>query len=68
LNGDIEKSYDINKQLSNLHKAMFIESNPIPVKWLLAHLGLIKYGIRLPLVELNKKHQLNLIKIFESIK
>jgi 4-hydroxy-tetrahydrodipicolinate synthase len=68
LNGDIEKSKNLNKQLSNLHKAMFVESNPIPVKWLMAHLGLINQGIRLPLVELDKKYQKNLIEIFEAIK
>ena len=32
---------------------MFIESNPIPVKWMLAKMGLIKQYIRLPLVELD---------------
>ncbi|MEY3932728.1 MAG: dihydrodipicolinate synthase, partial [Pseudomonadota bacterium] len=33
-----------------------IESNPIPVKWALKIMGLIKEGIRLPLVELNQEH------------
>ena len=68
LNGDIEKSKNINNQLRSLHKAMFIDSNPIPVKWLLNYLGLIGEGIRLPLVGLDKKYQTNLIKAFESIK
>jgi dihydrodipicolinate synthase/N-acetylneuraminate lyase len=68
LNGDIEKSKAMNQQLDKLHKAMFVESNPIPVKWLLSYLGLINQGIRLPLVELDKKHQTNLIEIFEAIK
>ena len=47
---------------------MFVDSNPIPVKWLLNYLGLINKGIRLPLVELDKKYQTNLIEIFEDIK
>ena len=47
---------------------MFIDSNPMPVKWLLNYLGLISKGIRLPLVELDKKHQTNVINAFESIK
>ena len=47
---------------------MFVDSNPIPVKWLMTYLGLINKGIRLPLVELDSKHQKNLIKIFEAIK
>jgi len=68
LNGDIEKSKAMNQQLDKLHKAMFVESNPIPVKWLLSYLGLINQGIRLPLVELDKKYQTNLIEIFEAIK
>ena len=68
LNGDIEKSRSINRKLSNLHKAMFVDSNPIPVKWLMTYLGLINKGIRLPLVELDKKYQKTLIEIFEAIK
>ena len=68
LNGDKEKSRIINNQLASLHKAMFVDSNPMPVKWLLNYLGLINKGIRLPLVELDKKYQTNLIEIFEDIK
>ena len=68
LNGDIEKSNIINEELKSLHEAMFIESNPIPVKWLLNYLGLIQKGIRLPLVDLDKKYQEDLIKIVRAIK
>ena len=68
LNGEVEKSRTLNKKLSNLHQSMFVDSNPIPVKWLMTYLGLINQGIRLPLVELDNKHQKNLIKIFEAIK
>ena len=68
LNGNNEKSRVINDQLASLHQAMFIDSNPIPVKWLLNYLGLINQGIRLPLVELDKKHQAKLVKVFEAIK
>ena len=68
LNGDIKKSKTINNKLSRLHEVMFIDSNPIPVKWLLNYLGLIRKGIRLPLVGLDKKYQTNLIEAFESIK
>ena len=38
-----------------LHKYLFVESNPVPVKWALNRMGLIGKGIRLPLVELNAK-------------
>jgi 4-hydroxy-tetrahydrodipicolinate synthase len=40
--------------LTGLHRDLFIESNPIPVKWALAELGLIKPGIRLPLTWLSE--------------
>ena len=36
---------------------LFLESNPIPVKWVLSRMGLIDIGIRLPLTNLSKEHQ-----------
>ena len=51
-----EKAIEINQQLFSLHTNLFIESNPIPVKWALKIMGFIKEGIRLPLVELNQEH------------
>jgi 4-hydroxy-tetrahydrodipicolinate synthase len=39
--------------LAGLHRDLFIESNPIPVKWALHEMGYIKAGIRLPLTELS---------------
>jgi 4-hydroxy-tetrahydrodipicolinate synthase len=47
----------IEKKISNLNKMLFLESNPIPVKWALSRMGLIDIGIRLPLTNLSKKHQ-----------
>jgi len=49
----IEDAEKLNHKLELLHKAMFIESNPIPVKWMLTKMGLIQQYIRLPLVELD---------------
>jgi 4-hydroxy-tetrahydrodipicolinate synthase len=43
----------INERLIPLHKALFVESNPIPVKWAVQRLGLIGPGIRLPLTPLS---------------
>jgi len=43
----------INERLIPLHKALFVESNPIPVKWALQRLGLIGKGLRLPLTPLS---------------
>ena len=56
-NGDAAKAAAIDAELSLLHKALFVESNPIPVKWALAEMGRIPSGIRLPLTPLSGKHQ-----------
>jgi 4-hydroxy-tetrahydrodipicolinate synthase len=45
----------LNEKLMPLHLAMFVESNPIPVKWAVARLGLIGRGIRLPLTPLSER-------------
>lgn len=47
--GDAARVEAIDAKLQGLHRDLFIESNPIPVKWALAEMGLIKKGIRLPL-------------------
>jgi 4-hydroxy-tetrahydrodipicolinate synthase len=47
----------IEKKISNLNTMLFLESNPIPVKWALSRMGLIDIGIRLPLTNLSKEHQ-----------
>jgi 4-hydroxy-tetrahydrodipicolinate synthase len=49
LAGDREKALKIDQKLAALHKTLFIQSNPIPVKWAVAEMGLMKKGIRLPL-------------------
>jgi len=51
-----ETALALNKPLEDLHKNLFCESNPIPVKWLLADIGLIHDGIRLPLTKLSAKY------------
>ena len=51
-----EKAIEINQTLFSLHINLFIEPNPIPVKWALEAMGLIKEGIRLPLVELSPEY------------
>ena len=55
LAGDRTKVERIDGRLAALHKAMFLESNPIPVKWAVARLGLIPPGIRLPLTPLSEQ-------------
>lgn len=55
--GDREAAETLDAQLQWLHSALFLESNPIPVKWALAEMGLIPPGIRLPLTPLNERYQ-----------
>lgn len=56
LQGDKEKSSMIDQRLMPLYTALFLESNPIPVKWALHELGHIPAGIRLPLTPLSTMH------------
>ena len=60
LMGDRENASMMNARLAGLNNVLFLESNPVPVKWALFELGLIKQGIRLPLVELNKAYRIPL--------
>jgi 4-hydroxy-tetrahydrodipicolinate synthase len=53
LSGDIPRAREANNRLLGLHTKLFVEGNPVPVKWALAQMGLIEPGIRLPLVQLS---------------
>src|SRR6266849_2218311 len=56
--GDVKKARELNLKLLPLHQHLFVEANPIPVKWALAEMGMIEHGLRLPLVPLSEKfHQ-----------
>lgn len=54
LEGDAEAARAAEAPIRELHKALFVESNPIPVKWALYEMGLIPSGIRLPLTPLSQ--------------
>src|SRR5258707_168917 len=54
--GDVKKSRELNDRLLPLHQRLFIETSPSPVKWAMAEMGLIEYGLRLPMVPLSEKH------------
>jgi 4-hydroxy-tetrahydrodipicolinate synthase len=56
LAGDLVHAGELDHRLAGLHKALFVETNPIPVKWALERLGLIGPGIRLPLTRLSEVH------------
>jgi 4-hydroxy-tetrahydrodipicolinate synthase len=53
--GNLESARAINNQLMPLHVRLFVEANPIPVKWALAQMGRIDAGIRLPMTPLDEK-------------
>jgi 4-hydroxy-tetrahydrodipicolinate synthase len=57
LAGDRDTAAAINARMEVLHRTLFIESNPIPVKWALYEMGLIPAGIRLPLTPLASQYQ-----------
>lgn len=58
LNGDEARAYEINEKIKELHHVLFLEANPIPVKWALQEMKKIHAGIRLPLVPLDKQYHL----------
>lgn len=56
LNGNVAEARSINARLFPLHQKLFVEANPIPVKWVLREMGLIEPGIRLPMVPLSSQY------------
>ena len=54
--GNVAKACEINALLFGLHQKLFIEANPIPVKWVLQEMGKIQAGIRLPMVNLSAQY------------
>ncbi len=53
--GNLSRARELNNTLLPLHSQLFVEANPIPVKWACAELGLIPSGIRLPLTRLSSE-------------
>ena len=53
LDGSVAKARELNNRLLPLHRNLFLEANPIPVKWAVQQMGLIQGGIRLPLTPLS---------------
>ncbi len=54
--GNVKIACEINAKLFALHQKLFVEANPIPAKWVLQQMGLIKTGIRLPMVNLSVQY------------
>jgi 4-hydroxy-tetrahydrodipicolinate synthase len=66
LGGDMEAARRIDAELQPLHRDLFVEASPIPVKWAVARLGLIGNAIRLPLVELSPAHQETVLRAMRA--
>lgn len=56
LSGNFAQARAVNNALMGLHKHLFVEANPIPVKWVLEQMGLVGPGMRLPLTPLAEQH------------
>jgi 4-hydroxy-tetrahydrodipicolinate synthase len=66
INGDRNKAQEFNAKLEKLNKDLFVESNPIPVKWCLTEMGLFPTGIRLPMTHLSSIHHETLRQALKS--
>jgi 4-hydroxy-tetrahydrodipicolinate synthase len=63
--GDAARARELNAQLELLHRRLFLQPNPIPVKWALQRMGRAGPGIRLPLMPLEPEFQTPLIEAME---
>lgn len=61
LKGDVKGATEIDQTLIGLHKKLFIESNPIPVKWAVHKMGYIQKGIRLPMTWMSESAEAELL-------
>jgi 4-hydroxy-tetrahydrodipicolinate synthase len=66
LAGDEAKARELDKPLQALHRDIFVESNPIPVKWAVAKMGLMGGTIRLPLTPLSESCQPIVLKAMQE--
>ena len=66
LQGDAETAHRLNAPLEAAHKDLFVEANPIPVKWAVAQMGLIGETIRLPLTVLSENYRPVVLKAMEE--
>ncbi|MDE2429908.1 MAG: 4-hydroxy-tetrahydrodipicolinate synthase [Burkholderiales bacterium] len=56
MRGNIKEAISINNRMIPLHNKLFVEPNPLPVKWAMTEMGLIPPGIRLPLVTMSSQY------------
>ncbi|MBB6522793.1 4-hydroxy-tetrahydrodipicolinate synthase [Pseudoteredinibacter isoporae] len=68
INGQTEEARKLQEELMPLHKAMFVESNPIPVKWAVAEMGLMQHGLRLPMTHLAERYHAQVREALSALK
>ncbi len=66
IGGDVRKAMELQLQLLPLHKGLFVESNPIPVKWAVARMGLSGTALRLPLTALTEANRPELERLLQA--
>ncbi len=64
---DATTARQLNNKLDKLHKVLMVESNPIPVKWLLAYLGKIQGACRLPLTNLSQQYHSMVLDTYQAV-
>lgn len=67
LSGQAAQAKELNAKYEQLHEALSIEPNPIPVKWALAKMGKIQPGLRLPLTQLEESHESEVLRALENV-
>lgn len=67
MDGDSSACLRINEQLMPLHKLLCIETNPIPSKWALSRMGLMKNELRLPMTTLSESHHQALEQVLQEL-
>ncbi|MBT4522743.1 MAG: 4-hydroxy-tetrahydrodipicolinate synthase [Halieaceae bacterium] len=65
--GDRQAATALNNTLVALNEALFVEANPIPIKWALYNKGLIEAGIRLPLTPLDEQYREQVVAAMEAV-
>ena len=65
---NIAEAKELNAVNNNIYRFLFVESNPIPVKWMLTKMGMIENSIRLPLIELDETYHDEILSELNKLK
>ena len=65
---NIAEAKKLNEVNNNIYRLLFVESNPIPVKWMLTKMGMIENSIRLPLIELDETYHDEILSELNKLK